>query len=173
MSNHRNSTRVSVRCSETSLAPSSINILQHPENPSLSNPAPEARSAGLPRIAAAVAAAGFVLVAGYQVLLALGIAFSGAAWGGATLTSALRLASAVSAMVLVVAALIVLGRGGYWGSRLPAAIFRWGTWVLVVGMLLSALANFASHTLAERFFLGPSALLLALLCLAATRAPAR
>jgi hypothetical protein len=127
----------------------------------------------LPTVAAAVAAVGFVLVAGYQVLLALGIAFSGAAWGGATLTSALRLASAVSAVVLILAALVVLGRAGYWGSRLPFAILRWGTWILVVGMLLSALANFASPTVGERFFLGPSAVLLALLCLAATRAPAR
>ena len=105
----------------------------------------------LPRIAGAVAAVGFVLVAGYQVLLALGIAFCGAAWGGATLTPALRVASAVSAVVLRVAALIVLGRVGYWRSRLPAAIFRWGTWVLVVGMTLSALANFASPTAGERF----------------------
>jgi hypothetical protein len=125
----------------------------------------------LPRIAGAVAAVGFVLVAGYQVLLALGIAFSGAAWGGATLTPALRVASAGSAVVLLVAALIVLGRVGYWRSRLPAAIFRWGAWVLVVGMALSALANFASPTAGERFFLGPSAVLLALLCLTATRAP--
>jgi hypothetical protein len=127
----------------------------------------------LPAISAVVAAVGFALVAGYQVLLALGIAFSGAAWGGATLTSALRLASAVSAVVLILAALVLLGRAGYWGSRLPVAIFRWGTWVLVVGMLLSALANFASPTHGERFFLGPSAVLLALLCLAATRVSAR
>jgi hypothetical protein len=139
-----------------------------------STPRPlNARRAGLATTAAPVAAVGFVLVAGYQVLLAIGIAFSGAAWGGATLTSALRLASAVSALVLMLAALVVLGRAGYWGSRLPAAIFRWGTWVLIVGMLISALANFASPTLGERFFLGPSALLLALLCLACTRSPAR
>ncbi|HXC76341.1 MAG TPA: hypothetical protein VNU19_04755 [Candidatus Acidoferrum sp.] len=131
----------------------------------------DARRAQPPRIVAAIAAAGFLVVAGYQVLLALGLAFSGAAWGGATLTPALRLASAVSAIVLVLAALIVSGRGGYWRSRLPAAIFRWGTWVLVGGMALSALANFASPTAGERFFLGPAALLLALLCFAATRGP--
>ena len=148
--------------------------MQTHSSPQQSTPrALNARRAGLPTVAAAVAAVGFVMVAGYQVLLALGIAFSGAAWGGATLTSALRLASAVSAVVLILAALVVLGRAGYWGSRLPFAIFRWGTWVLVVGMLLSALANFASPTVGERFFLGPSALVLALLCLAATRAPAR
>jgi hypothetical protein len=134
---------------------------------------PDAGRAGLARIAGAIAAVGFVVVAGYQVLLALGIAFSGAAWGGATLTPTLRLASAVSAIVLILAALIVFGRTRYLGRRVPAAIFGWGTWVLVIGMALSALANFASHTPAERFFLGPAALLLALLCFAATRAPWR
>src|ERR1700694_2896567 len=134
---------------------------------------PSVRLTDPPRIAAGIAAAGFLVVAGYQVLLALGIAFSGAAWGGATLTPALRVASAVSAMVLVLAALIVSGRAGYWGSRVPAASFRWGTWVLVVGMALSALANFASPTGGERFFLGPSELLLALLCFAAARVPGR
>lgn len=139
----------------------------------MTSPAPDPRLASLTRIAGAVAAVGFVLVAVYQVLLALGIAFSGAAWGGAVLTPALRLASAVSGVVLVLAALIVLGRVGYLGSRLPAAIFRWGTWVLIVGMALSAFANFASPTVGERFFLGPSALLLAFLCLATARAPAR
>jgi hypothetical protein len=139
----------------------------------LANPAPDARQARPPRVAGAIAAVGFLIVAGYQVLLALGIAFSGAAWGGATLTPTLRLASAVSAIVLVLAAFIVFGRAGYWGPRVPTAIFRWGTWVLVGGMALSALANFASPTVGERFFLGPSALLLAFLCFAATRIPGR
>lgn len=139
----------------------------------LTNQSSDARRAGLPKIAGASAAVGFIFVAGYQLLLALGVAFSGAAWGGAVLTPTLRLASAISAIVLGLAALILVGRVGYWGSRLPAAIFRWGTWVLIVGMAMSALANFSSHTSAERFFLGPSALLLALLCFAATRAPAR
>jgi uncharacterized membrane protein YhhN len=76
-------------------------------------------------------------------------------------------------MVLVLAAMIVFGRAGYWESRVPAAIFRWGTWVLVGGMALSALANFASPTASERFLLGPSALLLAFLCFVATRVPGR
>jgi hypothetical protein len=125
--------------------------------------------AGPPRIAGAIAAAGFLVVAGYQLLLAFGLAFSGAAWGGATLTPTLRFASAASAVVLVLAALIVFGRAGYWGQRVSTAIFRWGTWVLVGGMALSALANFASPTVGERFFLGPSALLLTVLCFAATR----
>src|ERR1700686_796158 len=134
---------------------------------------PDARRTRLPRIAGATAAVGFLVVTGYQVLLALGTAFSGAAWGGATLTPTLRLASAVSALVLVLAALIVFGRAGFWGPRVPPAIFRWGTGVLVGGRALSALGNFASATIGDRFFLGPSALLLAFLCLAATRVPGR
>jgi hypothetical protein len=43
------------------------------------------------------------------------------------MTPALRLASAVTAVVLVLAALIVLGHAGYWGSLLLATAFRWGT----------------------------------------------
>jgi hypothetical protein len=145
----------------------------HAGYPELTNPSRDARWVGPARIAGAIAAVGFIVVAAYQVLLALGIAFSGAAWGGATLTPTLRLASAASAIVLILAAWIVLGRAGYWRPRVPAAIFRWGTWVLVGGMALSALANFASPTAGERFFLGPSALLLAFLCFAATRVPGR
>jgi hypothetical protein len=139
----------------------------------LLNPSTDVRLPGPPRIVAAIAAVGFLVVAGYQVLLALGVAFSGAAWGGAPLTPTLRFASAVSAIVLILAALIVVGRAGYWGSRVPSAIFQWGIWVLVVGMAVSALANFASPTAGERFFLGPSALLLAILCFAATRLKVR
>jgi hypothetical protein len=77
-----------------------------------------------------------------------------------------RMASAVAAVVLILGALIVLGRAGYWGSSLPFGIFRWGTWALVAGMALSAFGNFASSSSWERFLMGPIALLVALLCLA-------
>ncbi len=139
--------------------------------PNLNDQGPQSPPARMARIAAVVAAVGFVVVAGYQAFFAFGLEFGGAAWGGAGLTTALRLASAVSAMLLVVAALLVLGRAGYWGPRVPSGIFRWGTWVLVIGMILSAFANFASSTAGERYFLGPTALLLALLCLVVARGP--
>ena len=77
----------------------------------------------------------------------------------------LRIASAAAAVVLIVAALVVLGRAGYWGATVPFGVFRWGAWVLVGAMTLSALANFASSSGWERFLGGPVALLLALLCL--------
>ena len=114
-----------------------------------------------------MAAAGFILVAGFQILLALGVAWGHAAWGGThdVLPQALRIGSAASAAALIVAALIVLGRAGYWGAAVPFGVFHWGAWVLVVAMALSALANFASSSSWERFVMGPVALLLALLCL--------
>lgn len=119
------------------------------------------------RIAATVAASGFILVASFQVFLALGVPWGRAAWSGAhdVLPPGLRFASATSAVVLIVAALVVLGRAGYWGATIPFGVFRWGAWALVAAMTLSALANFASSSGWEQFLMGPVALLLALLCL--------
>jgi hypothetical protein len=76
------------------------------------------------------------------------------------------MASAVAAVLLILGALILLGRTGYWESALPFGVFRWGTWALVAAMVLSAFGNFASSSPWERFLMGPIALLLALLCLA-------
>jgi hypothetical protein len=119
--------------------------------------------------AAALAAGGFLLVAVFQIALSLGVPWGRGAWGGVhgdVLPARLRIASAVSAGVLVVAALVVLVRVGYLGNTaIPYGVFRWGTWTLVAAMTLSALANFASSSRWERFLGGPVALLLALLCL--------
>ena len=106
-------------------------------------------------------------MAGFQIALAFGAPWGRGAWGGAhdVLPIRQRIASAVAAVVLVLGALIVLGRTGYWESSLPFGVFRWGTWALVGGMALSALGNFASSSPWERFLMGPIALLLALLCL--------
>jgi hypothetical protein len=120
------------------------------------------------RTAAAVAGPGFVLIAAFQVCLALGASWGRAAWGGShiVLPRKLRVASAASAMVLVVAALVVLGRAGYWGGAfVPRQVFRWGAWAFAASMALSALGNFASSSRWERFLMGPLALLQALLCL--------
>lgn len=114
-----------------------------------------------------MAAGGFLLLTVFQVSLALGAPLGRAAWGGNhgdVLPPTLRSASAVSAVVLVGAAFIVLGRGGYLRSTPFPKLFRWGTWVLSALMGLSSLANFASSSSWERFLGGPVALLLALLC---------
>jgi len=70
------------------------------------------------RLAAIAAAAGFVLVAGFQFALAFRAPRGRGASGGAHnfLPKRLRIASSVGAVILVLGALLVLGRAGYWGS---------------------------------------------------------
>jgi hypothetical protein len=94
-----------------------------------------------------------------------GVPWGRAAWGGAhnRLPAALRVASALSAGILLIAAFVVLGRGGYWNGS--PALFRWGTWALVGLLAFSALGNFASPSRWETFLLGPVALSVSLLCL--------
>jgi hypothetical protein len=117
------------------------------------------------RVAGLAAATGLAGTAVFQLLLALGVPWGRAAWGGGhdRLPAALRVASALSAGVLLIAAFVVLGRAGYW--RRPSALFRWGTWALVGLLAFSALGNFASTSRWENLLLGPVALTVSLLCL--------
>ncbi len=112
--------------------------------------------------AAVVAATGFVVVAAFQLLLALGVPWGRAAWGGgqATLSPELRVASSISMAVFIGAALVVLGRAGYLGLRFSGAL-RIGTWLLAVLMGLGSVMNVASSSPWERFVWAPVALLLA------------
>ncbi len=129
----------------------------------------------LPARAATVAAAvGLLTIAAFQLALALGAPLGRAAWGGthAQLPPGLRVASAFAFGVWALAALIVLGRAGFHVSALPAAILRWGTWILVGVLALGAVLNFASPSSWERFFWGPVALILAGLCLLVARSAA-
>ena len=122
--------------------------------------------------AAVVATIGFIVVAGFQLLLAIGIPLGRAAWGGgqATLPTELRVASSISMFVFIGAALVVLGRAGYWGTRFSGA-FRVGAWFLVVAMGLGAVLNLASSSNWERFIWAPIALVLAVATLFVARSP--
>lgn len=126
------------------------------------------------RTAAALAAIGFAGLAIFQAALAAGAPWGHAAWGGedAHLSTAQRGASAVAAVVYVAATLIVLGRAGIWRARPNAIVFRWGTWVLAVVMLLGAVPNFASQSRWENFIFGPLALVLGGLCFLVARSAA-
>lgn len=117
------------------------------------------------RLAAAVAAADLLAVAGFQVFLALGGRGGRAAWGGAhrTLPASLRVASALSSVALGVAAGGILARAGYLRVSPERHALRGATWALAGGMAISALGNFASPSKWERYLMGPNALLLALL----------
>jgi hypothetical protein len=126
-------------------------------------------------LAAPAAATGLAGIACFQAALALGAPWGHAAWGGAQthLPPELRVGSAISTVVLALAALVVLARAGYWGPARAMGLFRWGTWALVPLLALSALGNFASTSRWENLLMGPFALLLSLLCLVVARVPLR
>jgi hypothetical protein len=132
---------------------------------------PSTSSGRAARIAAVVAATGFLLVAGFQLGLALGRPWGLASWGGApaVLPPGLRIASGGAVAVLAIAALIVLGRAGYRVPTFPRIVLRWGTWGLVALLALSALGNSLSASPRERYLMAPAALALALLCLVVAR----
>ena len=118
------------------------------------------------RIAAVAAAIGFACIAMFQAALAAGVPWGEAAWGGAHahLSAAQRSGSAVAVFVWAAAALIVLGRAGFWRADSRARLFRWGTWILAAVSAVGALLNFASQSRWENFIWGPTALALAVLC---------
>lgn len=126
-----------------------------------------------PTTAAVLAAAGFALIAGFQLLLALGAPLGRAAWGGAVarIPSRLRVASAVAVVIWAVAAVVILGRAGVLDVPLPQVLLDIGAWALVVLSGLGALVNFASSSPWERFGWGPLALALALLSLVVATNP--
>lgn len=122
------------------------------------------------RGAAVVAAAALLAVTAFQVLLALGFPLGRAAWGGAQEASSpdLRIVSAVSALALAGAAGVVLGRARFWGNRWSRGLRRL-TWVIVVVLALSAVANLASESALERFAMAPVTILTCLLTLIVAR----
>jgi hypothetical protein len=129
---------------------------------------------GTSRMAAVLAAVGFLAIAAFQVALALGAPLGRASWGGrhdGRLPAGLRIASAFAVVVWMLASLIVLARSGYEFSPVPDAVARWGTWVLVGLMPVAALMNLASASRWERFLWGPVALILAVLCFLVARGP--
>ena len=125
------------------------------------------------RAAAVVTAAGFAAWAAFQLLLALGAPLGEASWGGThdVLPTNLRIASAFAVVFYVAAAAVVLRRGGFAVSWVPASVARWGTWILAVVLTLSALANLASQSESERLFNAPFAIALAVACVIVARQP--
>jgi hypothetical protein len=118
--------------------------------------------------AAILASVGFVVIAGFQAALALGAPWGRAAWGGRNpgrLPSNLRRASAVSAVIWLVAPIVVLDRAGVPIVDLPDVVSLVGTWLVVGVSFLGAAVNFASSSPYERFGWGPFALVVGLMTL--------
>lgn len=121
-----------------------------------------------PVTAAYLVVAGCLVLAVFQGAIALGLPLGRASWGGrnpGVLPSNLRVASAVSIVIYLVAALIVLDRAGVPLIDLPDLIARWGTWALVVLLAVGAVMNAASSSPYERYGWAPLAALMALLSL--------
>jgi hypothetical protein len=123
---------------------------------------------------ALLAAAGFVGIAVFQAALALGAPLGRAAWGGANrvIPPRLRRASAVAAVVWLVAAVLILARAGVLAVPLPSIVLVVGAWALVVLSALGALVNLASSSPWERFGWAPYAATLAVLSLVVALSPA-
>lgn len=105
------------------------------------------------------AALGCLVVAAFEVALALGAPWGRAAWGGAhggELPAGLRVASALASVVWVGGTLLVVARGRGRGGRVVRVV----TWGLGGLLLVGAVMNFASSSPYERYGWGPLALLL-------------
>ena len=124
-----------------------------------------------PRVAA-VTAAGCLVVAAFQIALTLGAPLGAAALGGTIsgpLPGNLRFVTALTALVWLFGALVVLARGGFTTSPLPRTVAMWGTWVLVGLLGVATLLNVASSSPWERFGWAPYSLTMLILCLTLAR----
>ena len=118
-------------------------------------------------VAAVIAVILLIVVAVFQLALALGAPLGYAAWGGrhqGVLPARLRIASAVAGLVIypLIIVLVLAAAGLISADWLPvdATAVMWG---LAVFLALGALANFASRSPRERFW-GPVALAIAVCC---------
>ena len=116
-------------------------------------------------LAATLAAAGFLVIAAFQLLLALGAPLGRAAYGGrsAVLSPGLRRTSAVAVVIWVFAAVVILGAGGVLAVPLPDVVPGIGPWVLVILSVLGAIVNLASSSPWERFGWAPFSAVMAVL----------
>ena len=108
------------------------------------------------RTAGLVAALGFLVIAVFQVALALGAPLGRAAWGGthSVLPTSLRIASGVVG-VWSLAALVATARAGVPIAPPPTPVTWWGAWFLVGLLVLGAIMNAASSSPWERFGWAP------------------
>ena len=119
------------------------------------------------RAAALVASALLIVIAVFQIALALGMPARKIAWGGGyegKLPTGLRVASGVAGFVIYpLAALLVLEAGGLTDFDLVPDVGPVGMWVLTGLFALAAILNFLSRSRVERVW-GPVALGISVCC---------
>lgn len=120
------------------------------------------------RLAASVLWRALVVVAGLHAYWLLGGTWAVHAGSGGAyseVTPALRVYSAVVAILLVLGCLVVRARVGLWTAPVSGRTVRIAMWVLTACLAFGALVNFAASTNVERFVIAPVVLVLALLAL--------
>ncbi len=119
------------------------------------------------RAAALVASALLIVIAVFQIALALGMPPRKMAWGGGyegKLPTGLRVASGVAGFVIYpLAALLVLEAGELTDFDLVPDVGPVGMWVLTGLFALAAILNFLSRSRVERVW-GPVALGISVCC---------
>lgn len=115
-----------------------------------------------PPVAAGLAVAVLGALAALQALVALGRPYGRYVWGGAhtVLPTRLRIGSAVSIVVYAVFALVLLDRSGV-VSVVDDAVSGAATWVLAAYFGLGILMNAVSRSPAERAWMTPACVVLA------------
>jgi hypothetical protein len=123
----------------------------------------------LVEVAALAAAALMGVVILFQVALAAGLPLGEATMGGRAATvngvlqPAYRVMAAGSAVVLVLAAWLVLGRAGLLTTFLGSQALVWAAWVVAAFMALNTLTNLSGKHPLERWGMGSITLVGALL----------
>lgn len=105
-------------------------------------------------------------LAGFKIAIASGVPWGEHVWGGihpAELTSNWRVASAVTAGILMAMTFVVLTRAGFTPMRADNRYVRVETWAIAGFMGLSAAGNLASQSAVEQQVFAPVTAILAVL----------
>lgn len=119
------------------------------------------------RMTANIATLLFAIVIVLQILLAAGILPVSMAWGGrqSQLTTSLRIASLVAAVLLGAFIYVIRYRAGLIVEMQIPTIIKVFSWIITVFMAFNTLGNIASSSSAEKLIFGPITFFLTVACL--------
>ena len=109
----------------------------------------------------------FGVVIVLQILLAAGILPISMAWGGrqSELTTSLRIASIIAAVLLGVFIYVIRYRAGLVGNHPIPVMIKVVSWIITAFMAFNTLGNISSLSANERLVFGPVTFVLTIACL--------
>jgi len=109
----------------------------------------------------------FVVVIVLQILLAVGILPISMAWGGrqSQLTTSLRIASIIAAVLLGVFIYVIRYRAGLVGNVPIPVIIKVASWIITAFMAFNTLGNITSLSINEKLLFSPITFILTVACL--------